>query len=152
MDQSTSTVNGREFLESTDHGQRLLVAEEALALIQQGHLINLKRTVTNAVFAARAITDPEAFEASTSSDSLNANVLDASEMSAYLMMNLLGVPQATLFYSSTTGVAEAELFGAYFPRLISMVYSAIGLDVERAANLDKKTLDKLLRAGIPQPG
>ena len=67
-------------------------------------------------------------------------------------MNLLGVPQATLFYDKkTTGVTEAQLFGTYFPKLISMAYAAIGLDVERAAEIDKNTLDKLLRAGIPKP-
>ena len=152
MGMNTAQMAGRELLAATEHGQRLLVAEEALNLIQKGQLPHLKRTVTNAVFVARAITDREAFGESSDNDSSNASVFDASEMSAYLMMNLLGVPQATLFYSSMTGVAEAELFGAYFPKLISMMYSAIGLDVERAGYLDKETLNKLLRAGIPIPG
>lgn len=142
---------GKEFLQSTEHGQRLLVAEEALKLIEQGELQHLKRTVTNAVFSARAIKDSDAFENSTNGEASKKDLIKASESTAYLAMNLLGVPQATLFYSRNAGVTEAQIFGSYFPKLITMVYSAIGLDVERAADLDKETLDKLLRAGIPRP-
>ena len=148
MNEKATCSKARTVLESTEHGQRLLVAEDILRLIAQGELVNLKRVVANSVFAARAITDTEAFEKSTNSEPDRADLLNASEPSAYLMMNLLGVPQATLFYSKSSGIAEAQLFGAYFPKLISMVYSAIGLDVERASELDRETLEKLLRAGL----
>ena len=142
---------GLEFLKSTEAGQRLLVAEEALRLIEAGHLEHLKRAVTDAVFVARAMNDPGPFDGSSSEAADSRKLKESSEVTAYLMMNLLGVPQATLFYSRATGVAESQLFGAYFPSIIQLIYSAIGLDVKQAAEIDEETLSKLTTAGIPRP-
>ena len=141
----------KQFLESNEHGQRLLVAETALRLIQRGELSHLKRIVANASFVARAITDESAFKEIGNGDVSREQLIRSSETSAYLLVNLLGVPQATLFYRRDSGPAELQLFGAYFPKLIEMIYGAIGLDVERAASLDAETLSKLLRSGIPNP-
>lgn len=140
----------REFLESSEHGQRLLVAEAALKLIESGELCHLQRILTNASFVARAITDKAEFEKMGSEQPNRGQLLRASEPSAYLLMNLLGVPQATLYYTRDSGIAEQQLFGAYFPKLIEMIYGAIGLDVQRAASLDAESLNKLLRAGAPK--
>lgn len=141
----------REFLESNEHGQRLLVAEAALKLIESGELSHLKRILTNASFVARAMNDKAEFEKMGSEQPDRAQLLRASEPSAYLLMNLLGVPQATLYYTRDSGIAEQQLFGAYFPKLIEMIYGAIGLDVQRAASLDAESLKKLLRASAPKP-
>ena len=136
----------RQFLESNEYGLRLLVAEAALRLIDTGELSHLKRIVTNASFVARAMTDKAEFESIGDGEPDRGRLLKASEPSAYLLMNLLGVPQATLYYRRDSGIAEQQLFGAYFPKLIEMIYGAIGLDVQRAASLDAESLNKLLRA------
>ena len=71
-------------------------------------MTHLERAVSKAVFSARAITDSKAFE-NVHENEMNpdrVSLVDASQMSAYLMMNLTGIPQATLFYSRDSSNTE----------------------------------------------
>ena len=137
-------------LRSTETGRRLLAAEEALRLISAGKLPNVERVVCRAVFNTRSVSDSLAFEKIEGSNPGRGALLKCSEQTALLAMNLTGIPQATLFYPRDSSLNETHLFSAYFPKLISMMYAAIGLDVEHAADIDQETLDKLLRQGLPK--
>ncbi|MCA9040005.1 MAG: hypothetical protein KDA65_06655 [Planctomycetaceae bacterium] len=140
-----------EELEESEIGKRLLTAERVLRLISQGELPYIERVVSRAVFNARAIDKPDAFECSEGDDDLRQNLQSASTLSAYLAMNLTGIPQATLFYSRSLSLNESALLSSYFPKLLSMIYAAVGLSAESCAELDQEKLNKILRAGLPKP-
>jgi|GEM_PF-5366387 len=140
----------RRVLESNDHGKRLLVAESALCLIRNGKLPELERIVAKALFVARAITDKQQFRDANVEDMKQAKeLMRASEPTAYLMIDLLAIPQATLFYHRDNDVFERQVFGSYFTQLIELIYGVVGLDVRCVARLDKDSLEDLLRTGLP---
>lgn len=150
MSKDDKDTDAIEQLQSSEFGQRLLDAEAALQLLKAGKLPNLERTVGRAVFNTRVVTDDSVFEAEEYNNPDTKRLRTASKQTAYLALNLTGVPQATLFYPRGSSLNETQLFSSYFPKLIAMMYSAIGLKVEQAAELDEQMLNKLLRAGLPK--
>lgn len=150
MEKNQETDQALERLQSSEFGKQLLDAEATLQLLKAGQLPNIERTVARAIFNTRVITDESIFEKTDEKNMDSQQLRNSSKVTAYLALNLTGVPQATLFYPRNPSLNESQLFASYFPKLIAMMYSAIGLNVDQAANLSEQSLNKLLKQGLPK--
>lgn len=130
--------------------RRLKEAERTLEKLQSDEYPHLKRLLVNSLFTVRAITDKTAFvEVDASSD--RKRLIESSESTGYLLVNMLGVPQATLFYNRSADFSEQELITSYCKEILTLLYATIGLDMQRVSELQPETLKQILRAGIPDP-
>ena len=144
--------NGFEKLRESRLGSRLLDAENVLEQIKQGRLPNIEKAVAKGLFTARVITDLEQFE--NIEEDGNADrpaLLKASTTSAFLLLDITGVPQATLFFPQTTGYNEGRFLGEYFRSIVGMMYGALGLVVNPNAEMEEETLERVLRQGLSKP-
>ena len=112
---------------------------------------NIERAVVKGFFTARAITDAEQFEKFEQGDNVDRKALmEASKSSTFLLLNITGKPQATLFYPQSAGYNEGQFLGLYFRGIIGMMYGALGLEVNPNAEMEKETLEGVLRQGLPK--